>query len=71
MPGSGVPNNFIALVWNDMIHAAVNSGVDTFTLGTPGSRVFVVRFNPDQFHFMTALTVMVRLAGQDSLNEKF
>lgn len=69
MPGSGVPNNFIALVWNDMIHAAVNSGVDTFTLGTPGSRVFVVRFNAGSVSFYDGTNSYGSFGGKIVLHE--
>ena len=69
MPASGVPNNFIALVWNDMIHSTVNSGVDTFTVGSPGARAFVVRFNAGAVSFFDGTTSYGSFGGKIILHE--
>lgn len=55
MPNSTVPNNMIALCWDDLDPSSFGGGtIDYFVKGTAPNRVFVVRFNQVQFFFAFA-----------------
>ncbi|HRH67629.1 MAG TPA: hypothetical protein PLU53_15125, partial [Bacteroidia bacterium] len=69
LPNATAPNNIVALCWNDLLHAAVNTGVDTFTVGSPGSRKFVVRFNSSAVAFYNSGSQSGAFGGKIILHE--
>ncbi len=69
LPNSTTPNNIIALCWNDLLHSAVNTGVDTFTVGSAGSRKFVIRFNAGAVAFYNIGSQSGTFGGKIILHE--
>ncbi len=60
---SSAPNAVIALCWSDL-NATSGGSIGTFTVGAPGSRVFVVNFNAVPFNPNTGA-----VSGQIHLHE--
>ncbi|MBK7852318.1 MAG: hypothetical protein IPJ66_14615 [Bacteroidetes bacterium] len=69
LPNATTPNNIIALCWNDLLHSAVNTGVDTFTVGSVGSRKFVIRFNAGAVAFYNIGSQSGSFGGKIILHE--
>ena len=69
LPNATTPNNVIALCWNDLLHGATNTGVDTFTIGSPGSRKFVIRFNSGAVAFYNGGSQTGSFGGKIILHE--
>lgn len=69
LPNTSTPNNIIALCWNDLLHSSVNSGVDTFTVGSVGNRKFVIRFNAGAVAFYNSGSQSGSFGGKIILHE--
>lgn len=69
LPNTTTPNNVIALCWNDLLHSGTATGVDTFTLGSPGHRKFVIRFNAGAVAFYNIGSQSGTFGGKIILHE--
>ena len=69
IPNSTTPNNIVALCWNDLLHSGTSTGVDTFTVGSVGSRKFVIRFNAGAVAFYNIGSQTGSFGGKIILHE--